>query len=378
MNTMDKKFLTCESVGRGHPDKICDEIADAILDCCLKHDPNSRVACEVFANNRIIVIGGQITTKCYVDVVQVAWSILKPLGYNENDFSIISNINSQSIDIANQVNKSKTQLGAGDQGIVFGYATNETKQYLPIAYVLSNEILISIDKLIATKLNYCKHDMKSQVSLFNRGDKFVVDSIVVSVQHKQDANLNLLRNDIKKYVIEPILKKHHLFSNKIKYFINKNGNFIIGGPIGDTGLTGRKIIVDAYGPIAHCGGGALSGKDPTKVDRSGAYLARYIAKNIVAAKLADKCEVQLSFCIGEPKPLNICINCFNTNKVAMEKIYKAVKMSFNFDLYNIIKQLGLQKPIYFQTSVFGHCSKNNLPWEKIDKVKILRKYIYAR
>lgn len=375
---IEKVYLTSESVGRGHPDKICDEIADAILDCCLRRDPNSRVACEVFANNRLIVIGGQITTKCYVDVVQVAWSILKPLGYNENDFSIISNINSQSPDIAEQVNKSKTQLGAGDQGIVFGYATNETKQYLPLAYVLANEILVTIDKLIPSKLNYCKYDMKSQVSLFQYKNNFLIDSIVVSIQHAHDANLIFLRNDIKTYCIEPILKKYHLFSKNIKYFTNKNGKFIIGGPIGDTGLTGRKIIVDTYGSIAHCGGGALSGKDPTKVDRSGAYFARYIAKNIVAAKLADKCEVQLSFCIGEPKPLNICIDCFNTNKIAINKLYQAVKSSFNFDLYNIIKHLNLQKPIYLQTSIFGHFGKNNLPWEKLDKVKILRKSIYAR
>lgn len=375
---IEKVYLTSESVGRGHPDKICDEIADAILDCCLRRDPNSRVACEVFANNRLIVIGGQITTKCYVDVVQVAWSILKPLGYNENDFSIISNINSQSPDIAEQVNKSKTQLGAGDQGIVFGYATNETKQYLPLAYVLANEILVTIDKLIPSKLNYCKYDMKSQVSLFQYKNNFLIDSIVVSIQHAHDANLIFLRNDIKTYCIEPILKKYHLFSKNIKYFINKNGKFIIGGPIGDTGLTGRKIIVDTYGSIAHCGGGALSGKDPTKVDRSGAYFARYIAKNIVAAKLADKCEVQLSFCIGEPKPLNICIDCFNTNKIAINKLYQAVKSSFNFDLYNIIKHLNLQKPIYLQTSIFGHFGKSNLPWEKLDKVKILRKSIYAR
>ena len=375
---IDKVYLTSESVGRGHPDKICDEIADAILDCCLKHDPNSKVACEVFANNRLIVIGGNITTKCYVDVVQVAWSILKPLGYDENDFSIISNINNQSLDIAKQVNKSKNLLGAGDQGIVFGYATNETNQYLPISYVLANEILISIDKLIPTKLSYCKYDMKSQVSIFYQKKKIIIDSIVVAIQHAKKINLDLLRNDIKMYVIEPILKKYHLFSKHIKYFINKNGKFIIGGPIGDTGLTGRKIVVDTYGSIAHCGGGALSGKDSTKVDRSGAYFARYIAKNIVAAKLADKCEVQLSFCIGESKPLNMFINCFKTNKIALSKIYNAVNATFNFDLYNIIKELNLKKPIYYQTSVFGHFGKKNLPWEKVDKVKILRKYVYAR
>ena len=375
---IDKIYLTSESVGRGHPDKICDEIADAILDCCLKHDPNSKVACEVFANNRLIVIGGNITTKCYVDVVQVAWSILKPLGYDENDFSIISNINNQSPDIAKQVNKSKNLLGAGDQGIVFGYATNETNQYLPISYVLANEILILIDKLIPTKLNYCKYDMKSQVSIFYQKKKIIIDSIVVAIQHTKKVNLDLLRNDIKKYVIEPVLKKYHLFSKNIKYFINKNGKFIIGGPIGDTGLTGRKIIADTYGSIAHCGGGALSGKDSTKVDRSGAYFARYIAKNIVAARLADKCEVQLSFCIGEPKPLNIFINCFETNKIALSKIYSAVNATFNFDLYNIIKVLNLKKPIYYQTSVFGHFGKENLPWEKVDKVKNLREYIYAR
>lgn len=372
-----KKIITSESVGRGHPDKICDQISDGVLDECLKQDPEARVACEVFAHNRLIVIGGQITTKGYVDVVKIAWKIVKSLGYSENDFSIISNINSQSADIAAQVTKKNKKIGAGDQGMVFGYACNETKQYLPLSIVLSHELLQLLDKcIIDKKIPYCKFDMKSQVSIDYSKKKPKIDSIVISVQHKDKVDLTKLRNDVKKFVILPILKKYKLNTN-CDMFINKNGKFIIGGPIGDTGLTGRKIIVDTYGSIAHHGGGAFSGKDPTKVDRSGAYFARYIAKNIVAAHLADEVEVQLSYCIGDPLPLSIDIRTFGTNKYPMDKINKAVANSFDFDLYNIIKNLKLKQPIYSKTSVFGHFGKDQLPWEKLDKVKTLRECINA-
>ncbi len=372
----NKLIITSESVGRGHPDKICDQISDAVLDECLKQDPQARVACEVFAHNRLIVIGGQITTKGYVDVVKVAWNVLKPLGYSENDFSIIANINNQSPDIANLVTKKNSKkLGAGDQGMVFGYATNITKQYMPLTVVLAHELLQQIEKLIKNgKLSYCKYDMKSQVSIAYVGRKPTVDAVVISVQHEADINLNRLRSDIESLVIIPVLKKHHLNTN-CKLFINKNGKFVIGGPVGDTGLTGRKIIVDTYGSIAHHGGGAFSGKDPTKIDRTGAYFCRYIAKNIVAAKLADRCEVRLCYCIGEPKPISMHIDCFNTNKVTINKIYKAVESTFNFDLYNIIKSLKLQQPIYSQTSVYGHFGKDRLSWEKLDKVPTLRRAI---
>lgn len=372
----NKLIITSESVGRGHPDKICDQISDAVLDECLKQDPEARVACEVFAHNRLIVIGGQITTKGYVDVVKVAWQVLKPLGYSENDFSIIANINNQSADIANLVTKKNSKkLGAGDQGMVFGYATNITKQYMPLTVVLAHELLQQIEKLIKNgKLSYCKYDMKSQVSISYIGRKPTVDAVVISVQHDADINLNRLRSDIESLVIIPILKKYHLNTN-CKLFINKNGKFVIGGPVGDTGLTGRKIIVDTYGSIAHHGGGAFSGKDPTKIDRTGAYFCRYIAKNIVAAKLADRCEVRLCYCIGESKPISMHIDCFNTNKVAINKIYKAVESTFDFDLYNIIKSLKLQQPIYSQTSVYGHFGKDGLSWEKLDKVSALRRAI---
>lgn len=370
-----KNIITSESVGRGHPDKICDQIADAILDACLKQDPQARVACEVFAHNRIIVIGGQITTKGYVDVVKVAWKVLKPIGYSENDFSILANINSQSSDIAALVSKKEKKLGAGDQGMAFGYATNETKQYLPLSLVLCHELLQKLDSLIVNKkLGYCKFDMKSQVSIDYSNKKPKVDSVVISVQHKESISLDKLRKDIKKLVIIPVLRKYRLNTNCTLY-INKNGKFVIGGPVGDTGLTGRKIIVDTYGSIAHHGGGAFSGKDATKIDRSGAYFARYIAKNIVAAKLADKVEVQLAYCIGEPKPLAIKIDTFGTNKYPINKINRAVLKTFDFDLYNIIKNLKLTQPIYHKTSVFGHFGKNDLTWEKTDKVKDLRRNI---
>ncbi|MBQ0045378.1 MAG: methionine adenosyltransferase [Mycoplasma sp.] len=372
----NKMIITSESVGPGHPDKICDQIADAVLDECLKQDKEARVACEVFAHNRLIVIGGQITTKGYVDVVKVAWNVLKPLGYEENDFSIISNINKQSEDIASLVNKrGSKKLGAGDQGMVFGYATNITKEYMPLSIVLSHELLKQIEKLIKNgKLSYCKYDMKSQVSISYKGRKPHVEAVVISVQHIESVNLNKLRNDITSLVIIPTLRKYHLNTN-CQLFINKNGKFVIGGPVGDTGLTGRKIIVDTYGSVAHHGGGAFSGKDPTKIDRTGAYFCRYLAKNIVAAGFADRCEVRLCYCIGEPKPISMYIDCFGTEKININKIYKAVEKTFDFDLYNIIKSLKLQSPIYHLTSVYGHFGKPGLSWEKTDKVQALRRAI---
>ncbi len=371
----NKMIITSESVGPGHPDKICDQIADAVLDECLRQDKNARVACEVFAHNKLIVIGGQMTTKGYVDVVEQAWKVLKPLGYKETDFSIIANINSQSKDIARLVNKKNHKLGAGDQGMVFGYATNITKEYMPLSIVLSHELLKQIEKLIKNKkLSYCKYDMKSQVSIIYHDRKPTVDAVVISVQHTEETNLSKLRKDITNLVVKPVLKRYHLNTN-CKLFINKNGKFVIGGPTSDTGLTGRKIIVDTYGSIAHHGGGAFSGKDATKIDRTGAYFCRYIAKNIVAAKLADRAEVRLCYCIGEPKPISMYIDCFDTNKKPMNVIHNAVEKTFDFDLANIIKKLQLQKPIYHKTSVYGHFGKPDLPWEKTDKVNQLRRNI---
>lgn len=371
-----KQIITSESVGVGHPDKICDQIADLILDECLKQDENSRVACEVFASSKTITIAGEITTKAYVDVVKCAWKVLKPLGYTENDFRILIDINAQSNDIAKKVNLNKNVIGAGDQGIVYGYACDETQQYLPLSLVLSNEILLRLTNLIKNKklVGYL-YDMKSLVSIdYKNGTTPQIYSVILSVQHTKNKKNSIIKKEIENIVINPVLKLHNL-SSKCKKYINYVGNFINGGLFADTGLTGRKIIVDTYGPIANHGGGAFSGKDYTKVDRTGAYFARYIAKNIVAAKLAKKVQVQLTFCIGLSKPISLYIETYGTNLVPNEKIFNAVTKTFNFDLYNIVETLGLKKPIYHLTSVFGHFGKENLPWEKLDKVGILKKIV---
>lgn len=376
MQLGSKKIITSEAVGFGHPDKICDQIADLILDECLKQDKNSKVACEVFASNKILTIGGEITTKAYVDVVQCAWKVLKQLGYQNEDFTITSYINEQSKDIAAKVNIDDKKVGAGDQGIVFGYACDETKQYLPLSFVLANEILMKLTSLIKNKKIFgYKYDMKSQVSIdYTNENSSKVDSIVLSVQHDENKSLSTIKNEMEKFVINPILKSYGL-SIDCKKYINYVGKFVIGGLFADTGLTGRKIISDTYGSIANHGGGAFSGKDCTKVDRTGSYFARYIAKNIVAAKLAKKVQVQMSFCIGVPLPISLNIDAYGTNVIPMKKIYSAINKVFNFDLYNIIKTLDFKKPIYNKISVFGHFGWDNLSWEKLDKVNELRKVI---
>lgn len=371
------KKVTSESVGIGHPDKICDQIADSILDTCLKLDPNSHVACEVFASNHLIVIGGEITTKGYVDVVKTAWDVLTPLGYDECDFTILSNINKQSVDIANLVDLSKQAVAAGDQGIVFGYATNETDSYMPLPITIAHSLCYEVEKLIKTnKLPGAKFDMKSQVCINYEKDKPIsIDSMLMSIQHAASANVEKIRTIVVNKVMIPLAKKYKMNTN-FKKFVNAAGAFIIGGPFGDTGLTGRKIIVDTYGGAAKHGGGAFSGKDYTKVDRTGAYFAfRYIAKNIVAAKLADRCEVQLSFNIGSPKPYSIFIDTFGTSKYSDESILNAINKSFNFDLNSIIKDLNMKKNIYKNLSVYGHFGKENLPWEKTNKVSLLKSNI---
>ncbi len=367
-----KNLVTSESVGAGHPDKICDQISDLVLDECLKQDPNSRVACEVFASNRLIVIGGEITTKAYVDVVKCAWDVLLPLGYNENDFTIISNVNKQSADISQAVNKK--ELAAGDQGIVFGYATNETKEYLPLTIVLANELVFELEKLRkSNKHKWIKSDMKSQVTIdYTNPKKPIIDTMLISVQHDEKVSNKEIQKVVGK-LMDNVASKYKL-NKDFKKIINPSGKFIIGGPIGDTGLTGRKIIVDTYGGIARHGGGAFSGKDYTKVDRSGAYFARYIAKNIVAAGLADKCEIQLAFAIGISKPVAFFIETFNTNKVDMEIIYKLVNKHFDWTVNEFVNKLELKKPIYSKTSVYGHFGKNikECTWEKTDYKDILK------
>ncbi|EDT48998.1 methionine adenosyltransferase [Ureaplasma parvum serovar 1 str. ATCC 27813] len=371
-----KKIITSESVGAGHPDKICDQISDAILDECLAQDKNSRVACEVLACNRLIVIAGEITTHAYVDVVKTAWEIIKPLGYNENDFTIISNVNKQSVDIAQSVNKAnKDLIGAGDQGIVFGYACDETPQYMPLTTVLAHELLKEIEKQRRNKeFVKIQADMKSQVSIDYSNCMPVIETMLVSIQHDEDYNIEYFNKKVSK-IMDQIAIKYGL-NTDFKKIINSSGRFVIGGPIGDTGLTGRKIIVDTYGGIGHHGGGAFSGKDPTKVDRSASYFARWIAKNVVAAKLAKQCEIQLAFAIGEPQPVAMFVNTFKTNLVDEKKIFEAINKSFNFDIKTFINDLELWTTKYLPVATYGHFGRDdlNLSWEKLNKVQDLIKY----
>jgi len=371
-------LITSESVGIGHPDKICDQIADHVLTQCLKHDKNSRVACEVFASNHLIVIGGEITTKAYVDVIKLAWEVLLPLGYNENDFTILSNINKQSPEISQHVNKRRS-FGAGDIGVVYGYATNETAEYLPLTYVLASRFLFKINELTKQKkLPGANFDTKCQVTCFyDENNKPVgIDTVIISLQHKKDANQLKLFDEVKKLAIYPIVDEYKL-NKDFKVIFNNGGSFIVGGPFGDTGLTGRKLMVDTYGTIGRHGGGAFSGKDYTKVDRTGAYIARYITKNIVAAKLADRCEVQMCYNIGAELPESINIDCFNTNKVSIEKIYQIVGKVFDLNLSYNIKNFDMPNLPYDKYSLYGHFTQitGPKPWEKTNKVAEIKKLI---
>lgn len=375
-----KKLLTSESVGAGHPDKICDQISDAILDSLLTNDPYARVACDVLANNNIIYIGGQITTKAYSDTIKEAWKVLKPLGYDENDFNIINGIAPQSADIALGVNKEEDhELGAGDQGIIFGYATNENEFYMPWPIVLAHELLKRAEFLRRqNQFPYAKSDMKSQVTLEydDESHKITVKKVLMSIQHAENANLKEFKDFIKKNIVDYVLKEFN-FNLDYDLLINPTGRFVIGGPVGDTGLTGRKIIVDTYGGFAHHGGGAFSGKDATKIDRSAAYMARYIAKNLVAAKIADKIEIQLSYAIGLPRPQSIYINSFNSSQYNDEQIANIIEHVFDLSVEQIIKKLDLLKPIYLQTATYGHFGRNdlNLSWEKLDSVDQIKEYV---
>ncbi len=370
-------LITSESVGAGHPDKICDQISDHILDACLKNDPYSRVACEVFASNHLIVIGGEITTNSYVDVVKCAWDVVLPLGYNENEFTIISNVNSQSPDISQTINKSDGQIGAGDQGIVYGYATNETKTLMPLSIVLAHELVKRAEHLRKTgKFKWAKSDMKSQVTIDYNNPKKPVDTVLMSIQHDENYKPKEFAKFIKDEIIMKVLKEYKVNLDP-HIIINPSGKFVVGGPIGDTGLTGRKIIVDTYGGISRHGGGAFSGKDCTKVDRSGAYMARYIAKNIVAAGLADKCEVQLAFGIGLTEPIAIYVDCFGTNKISVEEIIKIIHQVFDLSVAGFIENLNLRKPQFRKLATYGHFGREelNVAWEALDKVNAIKKLI---
>ena len=375
-----KGLFTSESVGKGHPDKICDQIADKILDAILTQDAKARVAIEVMATNRLIVIGGELTTSAYVDVVQLAWEILLDLGYNENDFSILSNVHSQSPDISQAVDKIDSQeIGAGDQGIMFGYATDETKSFMPLPIIIAHDLVKTCEELRILGDTDIKSDMKSQVTIdYHDTNNIKIHTVVMSIQHNENIELDKFKTKIIEKVIKPTINKY--FPN-INYdyiiHINPSGKFLIGGPIGDTGLTGRKIIIDTYGGAAHHGGGAFSGKDYTKVDRSAAYAARWIAKNLVAAGIAKEIEIQLSYAIGLTKPISIDIETFGSSLYTNEQIIEIINNIFDLSPSSIIKDLDLKKPIYYQTSFYGHFGRPdlNLPWERLNKVEEIKKYI---
>ena len=376
-----KKLFTSESVTPGHPDKLCDQISDNILDAYLSGDPNSRVACEVCAHKNGIVVMGELTSNTNVDIEKVVReTIIKvgydndELGFNGNTVNIDINVHNQSSDIAMGVDSSfdLNEQGAGDQGMMFGYATNETDEYMPYPIYMANLLSKRLREVFEDKtIKYLRPDGKTQVTVFYEENKpKYIDTIVLSTQH-DSIDLEILKSDIKKYVIDEVIPKNMINENT-KIYINPTGRFVIGGPVGDSGLTGRKIIVDTYGGMASHGGGAFSGKDPSKVDRSAAYYSRYVAKNIVAAELCEKLEIQVSYAIGVSRPVSIYINTFNTNKIPEEKILEIINKVFNFEPSNIIKELDLRKPIYHLTACFGHFGKKDLSWERLDKVNIIK------
>ena len=380
-----KKFtyFTSEFVSPGHPDKVSDQISDAVLDACLKDDPNSRVACEVFCTTGLVVVGGEITTSTYIDVQDIVRKKIDEIGYRpgmgfDSNCGTLSCIHAQSPDIAMGVDIG----GAGDQGIMFGGAVRETEELMPLALVLSREILVKLTKMMKNnEIKWARPDQKSQVTLAydENGKVDHVDSIVVSVQHDEDVSHDEIEKTVIEKVVKPVLKKYNLSSENIKYYINPTGRFVIGGPHGDTGLTGRKIIVDTYGGYFRHGGGAFSGKDPSKVDRSAAYAARWVAKNIVAAELADKCEIQLSYAIGVPKPVSIKVDTFGTSKVDEDKISEAVSKVFDLSPRGIEKALELRegKFKYQDLAAFGHIGRTDIdtPWERLNKVDELKKAV---
>ena len=395
---MEKLLFTSESVTEGHPDKMCDAISDAILDACMEQDPMSRVACETACCTGFVLITGEITTNAYVDMQKVVRDTVKEIGYTKADYrfdgdscAVFVAIDEQSADIAMGVDKALEAkenkmseeeieaIGAGDQGMMFGYATNETPELMPYPISLAHKLALQLTKVRKDgTLKYLRPDGKSQVSVeYDENDKPVrLEAVVLSTQHDPDVTQEQIHADIKKYVFDPILPADMIDENT-KFFINPTGRFVIGGPHGDAGLTGRKIIVDTYGGYARHGGGAFSGKDCTKVDRSAAYAARYVAKNIVAAGLADKCEIQLSYAIGVAQPTSIMVDTFGTGKISNEKLVNIVRENFDLRPAGIIKMLDLRRPIYKQTAAYGHFGRNDLdlPWEKTDKVDALKAYL---
>ncbi len=395
---MEKLLFTSESVTEGHPDKMCDQISDAVLDALLVQDPMSRVACETAITTGLVLVMGEITTNAYVDIQKTVRDTVREIGYDRAKFGfdcdtcgVIVALDEQSADIAMGVDKALEAkentmsdaeieaIGAGDQGMMFGFASNETEEYMPYPISLAHKLSL---KLTAVRkdgtLSYLRPDGKTQVTVEydENGNPVRLDAVVLSTQHDEDVTQEQIHSDIKKYVFDPVLPAQ-LIDDNTKFFINPTGRFVIGGPHGDSGLTGRKIIVDTYGGYARHGGGAFSGKDCTKVDRSAAYAARYVAKNIVAAGLADKCEIQLSYAIGVAKPTSIMVDTFGTGKVSDNKLVDIIRENFDLRPAGIIKMLDLRRPIYKQTAAYGHFGRNdlNLPWEQLNMVDTLKKYL---
>lgn len=385
----DQYLFTSESVGEGHPDKVCDQISDAILDECLRQDPESHVACETFATTNFVLVGGEITTKAKIDAEAIARKVACEIGYTDEDFGLngntmdfVNKIHTQSPDINQGVvgsglDEFKGLQGAGDQGMMFGFACNETPELMPAPIIYSHKLLLKATELRKNKtLPWLRPDAKSQVTIKYEGNKPVhIDTVVISHQHNPEVSYETIKEEIINKIILPVLEPTGLINDETKFFVNPTGRFVVGGPQGDAGLTGRKIIVDTYGGMGRHGGGAFSGKDPSKVDRSAAYMARYIAKNIVAADLAERAEVQLAYAIGVPFPVSIMVDTFGTEKVATDKIQNAVKEVFDCTPAGITSTLNLKQPIYAPTAAYGHFGRNEFPWEKTDKVEALKNAI---
>jgi S-adenosylmethionine synthetase len=382
-------FFTSESVGEGHPDKLCDQVSDAILDACIKDDPQSRVACETFASTSLVLIGGEITTKTFVDFQQIVRDVAQGIGYTDpaygldyQSMAVLDMIHSQSPDISQGVSgvgleEYKGQQGAGDQGMMFGFACNETPELMPLPITLAHKVLGLAAELRKNKtIPWLRPDAKSQVTVEYEGRRPLrIDAVVVSQQHDDGISYEQIKETIISRIVKPVLEPTGLLDEHTKYFINPTGRFVVGGPFGDTGLTGRKIIVDTYGGMGRHGGGAFSGKDPTKVDRSAAYMARYVAKNIVAAGLAQRCEIELAYAIGVPFPVSVMADTFGTATVPEKQIEEAVKKVFDLSPAGIIKALDLRRPIYQKTAAYGHFGRNEFPWEKTDKTGDLKKMV---